>query len=341
VDDPRLSQASVPPVVLTGLLRLADEHGVDTERWFAGTGVDRVRVEEPRTLVSYRQAVTVVRRALGDLPAGPVGLLVGNRDPLLSWGMLGTAVRSAPTGADAIRVAMDYHQGSGTLVDHVVTRTAEATTVELVARSPEPDLEVFLTEESFGGIVVLTRVVFGRTVTPVSAHLAYPPPPWASAYSRLWQCPVTFDAERTVLTLPGGLDERRIPTANAAQFEAALEATRAMLGTDAVDDFVVTVEGVLRRSLRERRTAAQVADELGVSPRTLHRRLTRAGMTYGAVQDRVRRQEADALLTRTRRPVGAVAAELGYSDAREFRRAYRRWTGRTPTEAREQTRPTR
>lgn len=332
--DPRLAQATIPPVALTGLLELADVHGVATERWFTGTGLDRDRLGEPRALVSYRQAVTVVRRALVDLPAGPSGLLVGNRDPLLSWGTLGTAVRSAATGAEAIRIATEYHQGSGSLMDYAVTHTPEGSVVELLARTHEPDLQVFLTEEAFGGIVVLARVVFGRATVPLRAELAYPAPPWAAAYERFWRCPVVFGADRTALVMPAGLEERRISTANATQLEAALGATRAMLGADVVADIVPTVEAALRRDLRTRPTATQVAHELGMSARTLHRHLALAGEGFGSLQDRVRRQQADALLQQTRRPIASIAVELGYGDPRDFRRAYKRWTGHAPSEAR-------
>ena len=336
MEDPQLTHATIPPVILTGLLELADQHGIAPERWFSGTGLDRARLEQPRTLVSYRQAVTVIRRALKDLPAGALGLIIGSRDPLLSWGTLGTAVRSASTGAEALRIATDYHQGAGTLLDYSVARTDEGTVVELLARTNEPDLLVFLTEESFAGIVVLTRLMFGQSADPLAVQLSYPPPPWAAAYRRLWRCPVSFDAERTTLTLPRDLESRRIPTANATQFEAALSATQAILGTDSVDDLVAAVEGTLYRDLRVRLTATQVAAALDMSSRTLHRRLAQSGHSFGAIQDRVRRRQAEVLLLQTRRSVTAIAAELGYSDPREFRRAYKRWTGSTPTQARQQ-----
>ncbi|MFI2436194.1 helix-turn-helix domain-containing protein [Streptomyces sp. NPDC018693] len=179
-----------------------------------------------------------------------------------------------------------------------------------------------LSEEAFAGIVVLTRLMFGPSSGPPAAELSYPPPPWAAEYTRLWRCPVTFDCERTTLTMPIALEERRVPTANATQFEAALHATRAILDSDPVDALVPAVAGTLRQDLRSRRTATQVADALGTSPRTLHRHLAKAGYSFGAIQDRVRRQQADVLLTQTRRSIAAIAAELGYSDPREFRRAY-------------------
>jgi hypothetical protein len=147
--------------------------------------------------------------------------------------------------------------------------------VELLPRTHEPDLLVFLGEEAFAGIVILTRLMFGPSSGPQAAELSYPPP-WAAEYTRLWRCPVSFACESTSLTMPGAPDERRVPTANATQCEAALHATRAILDSDPVADLVAAVEGTLRQDLRSRRTATQAADALGMSPRTLHRHLAKA-----------------------------------------------------------------
>lgn len=325
--------------MLTGLLDLADHHQTATAGWFAGTRLDRARLERPGTLVSYRQAISVIRRALNDLPSGPLGLVIGGRDPLLTWGTLGTAVRSASTGAEAMRVALDYHQGSGTLMDYAASRADDEIVLELFARTREPDLLVFLTEEALAGIVILTRLMFGASWNPLAVQLSYPPPPWASTYTRLWRCPITFGRERTTLVFPRALDDRRVPTANATHFEAALRATQTILTSEPVDDLVADVEGVLRADLRSRLTATQVAETLSMSPRTLHRHLAAAGESFGAIQDRVRRQQADALLVQTRRPISVIAAELGYSDLREFRRAYKRWTNATPSQVRQRSGP--
>jgi AraC-like DNA-binding protein len=73
-----------------------------------------------------------------------------------------------------------------------------------------------------------------------------------------------------------------------------------------------------------------VAFRLGLGPRTLSRRLRADGATYQAVLDDVRRELAHELLTRRRLSSKAVSSALGFSDARAFARAFRRWTGASP-----------
>ncbi|MGH8099672.1 MAG: helix-turn-helix transcriptional regulator, partial [Chthoniobacterales bacterium] len=76
------------------------------------------------------------------------------------------------------------------------------------------------------------------------------------------------------------------------------------------------------------------AKALGCSERTLRRRLLEVGTSYRAVHDALREERARALLRDTRLAIAEIGTQLGYSDDREFRRAYKRWTGQVPSAAR-------
>jgi AraC-like DNA-binding protein len=79
-------------------------------------------------------------------------------------------------------------------------------------------------------------------------------------------------------------------------------------------------------------TAKRIALALGTSERTLHRRLEKQGQTFHALVDDVRRALAERYLRERGRSTTDIAVALGYSDARAFARAFRRWTGTTPVE---------
>ena len=78
----------------------------------------------------------------------------------------------------------------------------------------------------------------------------------------------------------------------------------------------------------------QAARNLGISKRTLHRRLREEGASFRSVRDAVRRQAALARLERTGDPVAAIALDLGYSEPSAFFRAFIAWTGLAPSEYR-------
>ncbi|WP_238997521.1 helix-turn-helix transcriptional regulator [Mycolicibacterium sp. CBMA 361] len=88
---------------------------------------------------------------------------------------------------------------------------------------------------------------------------------------------------------------------------------------------------MLRDSLRDPLTMAQIAKRLGITDRTLRRRLGAGGQQFAALRDKVRSERARYLVRETTLPIHAIAAEVGFTDPREFRRAYRKWTGHPPT----------
>ena len=98
----------------------------------------------------------------------------------------------------------------------------------------------------------------------------------------------------------------------------------------------------IRRLLRMRLTgnhcsADDIAHLLAMHRRTLSRRLKGGGMGYRAITNEIRFEIARHLLEDTAVPLGQIAAALGYSEASAFTRAFRRWSGRTPTTWRDES----
>ena len=77
-------------------------------------------------------------------------------------------------------------------------------------------------------------------------------------------------------------------------------------------------------------TEAFIAEKMNVTSRTLRNRLRRLGTSYQETLDSLREQIARDVLRRSRLTVSEIAEHVGYSDARSFRRAFKKWTGMTP-----------
>jgi AraC-like DNA-binding protein len=335
VNDPGLHQAVIPTSVLAGLVEIGQRGGCPIDRWLDGIGVSADQLVEPTTKVSFRQVVTVLTRALRDLPPGPVGMQVGGRDALVSFGMLGVAIRSCSVGAEALAIGLELSQASGSITDPVAEFYDGAVAIRLHERAPEPALLPFMCEEAFTGIVLLVRSLFGTGMEPTLLELGYPRPAYAAEYERFFRCPIRYDADANRLSLPRALLEAPISTKDPANRALAVQACRSLIGAGpAKVDVVAAVESLLGHNLRAPATMAEVAASLFVTERTLRRQLAEAGDGFTAIRDRVRERRATFLLRESTLPVSAIAREVGFSDGREFRRAYRRWTGRTPSQTR-------
>jgi len=126
----------------------------------------------------------------------------------------------------------------------------------------------------------------------------------------------------------------RLPTRSADAFlHATLKGMAAQLQLARPHDS--TLESALRARLRDalaqgRADAARMADLLGMSERTLQRRLTELGRSFSDVVEDFRREEAARLLATPGLQLVEVASRLGYAEQTSFTRAFRRWTGTTP-----------
>jgi AraC-like DNA-binding protein len=94
----------------------------------------------------------------------------------------------------------------------------------------------------------------------------------------------------------------------------------------------------VRELLRTRAAAMGNADALAralhVSTRTLHRQLHEEGVSLQQLKDEVRRDQAMDQLRRSARPVKQVAQAVGFANEKSFARAFRQWTGLSPSEFR-------
>jgi AraC-like DNA-binding protein len=332
----RLNEGVIPPTVLAGVVEIGQRQGLPVGAWCDGTGVTPAQLVASGTVkVSFRQAVAILRRALRAMPGRPLGMQVGGRDVLLTFGILGTAVQSCATVADAMAVGVELHQAAGSLLDIDAEVTGADVVMELHERAPEPELLAFLCEEAFCSTLVLIRSVFGVDVSPKYIELAYPAPSYVQEYRHFFRCPVHTGAVANRMVFDSSVLAETFPAHNELTRSVAVDACRRLLELEGPrPDITVAIEALLNQNLRRPMTMADAAQQLHVSERTLRRQLADAGERFSAVRDRLRERRATFLLLESTMTVDAIAHEVGFSDGREFRRTYLRWTGHPPTHQR-------
>lgn len=177
---------------------------------------------------------------------------------------------------------------------------------------------------------------------PTRVWFAHPPPGNAALEALLgyFGAPLSFDGATCGFEGPSALVDAPLSSSD-AELQRLLEARASeRLERDVpLAAFSERVRGELSRRLSGGDLGAgAVAAALDVSVRTLQRRLKDEGASYQALLDAVRAQVAKDWLANGRRDVGALAGKLGYAEPAAVGRAFRRWTGRSPTAWRSVTR---
>jgi len=183
--------------------------------------------------------------------------------------------------------------------------------------------------------VDMCRTNFGDTLHPVAVRLRRALPARRDAWDDFFGCPVEFGAAEDSFLLAPAAADRRLPTAYrdmAATFDRILTGQLAELTRD---DLVTRCKAHLLEHLTSGEpTERGLAEAVGLSRRTLQRRLAAQGITYKRLVDETREALARRYLENPQRSLTEITFLLGFSEQSAFTRAFRRWHGESPSDYR-------
>ncbi|HXT41721.1 MAG TPA: AraC family transcriptional regulator [Candidatus Angelobacter sp.] len=214
-----------------------------------------------------------------------------------------------------------------------VHRKAQEASVEFFfveAREAQPDIMVDL---GLSWILCVARRGTDGEIAPLRLELTRPAK-HRTLLERHFGCRVRFKADRDALVFRSSDLDRSFVTHNeelvamiGTQLDSELKARNASVN---VSD---RVKDALRHSLAGKRPTLQdVAQELGMSTRTLQRRLTDGGITFQQLVEETRRELARHYLKQPTVELNEAAFLLGFEDANSFFRAFQVWEGTSPTD---------
>jgi AraC-like DNA-binding protein len=184
-----------------------------------------------------------------------------------------------------------------------------------------------------GMYIQLCRWLIGREFSPLSVELRRSRPAIIEDYERLWRAPLRFGAEQNRLIFDSERIERRLDTGNpelarqsdtiSAQYLARIER--------------YNIEARVREVVTQRLPncepcQTEVAEVLNMTARTLQRKLGDSGTTFKEIVDETRHSLALAYLSAPKHSVNEITHLLGFSCSSSFTRAFRRWTGMSPSD---------
>ncbi|MGC4088701.1 MAG: AraC family transcriptional regulator ligand-binding domain-containing protein [Polyangiaceae bacterium] len=263
---------------------------------------------------------------------------------LEALGLPGFAILTAASGRDAWTQALRYAPLLVTAGQWEATPSRFGMRVSWL-RAGERWLGHRLANESgLAQFVVCLRQVYGNEFAPVRVQLRHAAPRSSSAHRAFFRCPVEFGAARDAFWFDERVFEKAPPLANSAlsAFLSAQADARLRAHTDEANEAVAAqLRENLDRALCGDHASLEIgrcARALGLSERTLRRRLQAEGTTFRAVLGEARRAAVERLLEQRATSLTEVALHVGYSDSSAFARAARRWFGETASNRRALTR---
>ncbi|KGE02537.1 Ornithine utilization regulator [Pseudohaliea rubra DSM 19751] len=263
-----------------------------------------------------------------------LGLRLGERLNLSAHAVLGQAFMTCRDLAEVLDLFMRYyHLLSPALeLEYALTdRECIITTVNI----PYPELAEFGFELMGAAMRNTLRGLLGLPELTLELEFPYPAPAHHDAYRALFGDHVHFERPQGRIRFNRALLRTRLPSSNPA-LRALYEEECARLLQDlkGADSVAEQTLRLLRKLEGQYPQMPQLARMLNLSPRTYRRRLAGEGESFQTLLDRVRVEHATRHLTQTRLPLSTIAYMVGFNDPSNFRRAFRRWTGRSPAQVR-------
>ncbi len=316
----------------------AAELGVSVAQLEATTGIDASVLTSLPDLLPGASYLALMKAA-AELTADPdFGLHVGERISPASYPVLGYTLMSCRTLSHAISQVTRYESIIHNLGHFGLEIREDQMVLTWTSALPDTSVSRHVTESVMVGVRVFAERLVARTIPVRRLTFTHSAPPNIAEHIRLLSENVDFDAPTNSVTCGREILDWEVPNADASLFPLLKEHAEKLLSERSQNSPSV-VEDV-RRALSSMLSTGdvkikQVAERLEIHPRTLQRRLNDVGSSFQDILEGVRKDMAHRYLADPTMSLAEVAFLLGYHDQSSFNRAFKGWTGKSPSSVRE------
>ena len=249
-----------------------------------------------------------------------------------SISVVGFALQSAASLRDAIAMVQRYLPLISDGGRFQILAGASTTWVVYHPRQGQLAFSPHQIEAVLAAVVTIAGWVTGQSLRPRRVQFSQPQLGPLAGYRQVFGCPVDFEQAFSGLQVDNTVLDQPLPQADpqlARVHEQVSAARLAALAPGNADAEALT-QWLMARLGPQVPRREEAARALGISARTLARRLQAQGQTFDGLVDRVRRQQALEAVAEGSRSLAEIAQSLGFAEASTFYRAFRRWTGMPP-----------
>jgi AraC-like DNA-binding protein len=327
--------ARVTGSYLQPLLETACARGVDARALALAAGLPEGALDPLPESLAARDYIALLA-AGAELAGDPhFGLHVGERVRLGTYSVYGLILLACANFAQALEQTQRYEQ----LAHDLGRSRLEVDKASFIAcyawTSHYPLATRHLAESVFAGIRTFGSWLAGRPLAPLRLAFAHASDADAAEYERVLGIVPEFGASAHLACFDAALLAMPVPNADAGMYPVLQQHAERLLREreDQRERHGIVAEVracVIRNLAKDRVRLAGIADELGMSPRTLQRKLADSGASFQQVLDAARFALAQDYLRQRGLSLADIAFLLGYQEQSAFTHAFREWSGMNP-----------
>lgn len=320
---------------LSTLEKCLEQFGVS--HFLEKIGFDLIRVHDPNAYLTENEFNRVVVEAYKLSQCPELGLIFGQNLSIVNHGFLGYAAMSSPTFGAAIQTVLHYLNTRTSLLSlELQPGNEESVSVKLLLHTKEIVISRFMSEVALTHLIKMRNFLINCVSPPLKIELNYDEPPYAKYYQTIFQTEVVFNTENTRIWFKAEELDYPINFADDVSYQLAKTQLQEIEKSMSLkEDLGSKIKSILINKNLNHVGMEEIASELCMTSRTLRRHLQRLDVTYQELFDEVREQKAKTFLLNNTISMTEISFLLGFQDTSNFSKAFKRWTGITPTEYRE------
>lgn len=319
---------------LNYLARQLAKFGVPTQQLVKNTRITVDRLTDPNYKVDKEQIIGFYRNVL-QLQIPGLALLLGKAIRTNDYGLYGCTLLSCHNLQAALEFSVRYHG--------IATKTVKMSLTDDAAHQcayyrfedllKDPEIEAFNIKLQCAIVQALTRECLGdNSFIFDQLRFNFNKPDDHLLYAEHFQCPVHYNQRDNEFVV--SQQKLALSTSRNNPFAMPLLLDQCEMVLNSIarkDKFLVTVNQWIAANMHKEHRAEQLADHLCMSPRTLRRKLSERDTSFSRLSNELRAEAAKKLLVKTQLKVEDITASIGFNDPANFRAAFKKWTGHTPS----------
>lgn len=308
---------------------------IDPEQLFVQAGIDPVLRTDPNARISADQLDCLIWTAKQESQDDAFAFHLVEQVHPSYYGVMGYAWLASETLRKALELLNRYQKLMSE--DGIVQLEDLGTHLKVTLEwQPHVERDPALRERiRLSNAVRLCRMICGQSFNPDRVYFMQPEPDRPAAYYAYFRSELLFQADSSAVLINAETADRRLPGYDPqllVMFEKQIIDYLAKLDAD---DIVGRTKSIIFDQLPFGPVAvSQIAERLHLSERTFRRRLKESGTSFKEILAQTRRELGEKYIQDSSLSLTEIAYMLGFSDSSSLSRAYRNWTGKSPSESR-------
>lgn len=332
--------ASIPAVLQ--YLKMAETLGIACEGPLRKAGIDPELLKHPNKRVPGTQLEALLAEIIPQSGDRCFGIHTSQFIQPSSYSVLGYIAMNCATVGEALGMVPVYEKIVGDMGVTTVSVEGNLTHVRWHCNFDNALVRRHVIENVLGSWTRFARWISGEERDPIGVCFEHAEPAAMESiaeYEAVFNAPVTFNQPYSALIVNEEMLSHTLMQADPQLLVTLRDhATQILQEIDKDQPLSYQVKNLLRLMMRESLPRKEViAEKLGLTSRTLQRKLNDEGQGYQEILNELRLEMAIHYLENTQLSIDDIGARIGFAESRSFHRSFKQWTGKTPGSYREQS----